>query len=274
MRRHIARLAPARQVPPFVIRERVEAGTADHDLDPRIHRGDEQRVVAAQGNAHATDAPAVDLAQRLEQVDRPHVIPDSLHRSAGVAQGGRVGLILAQQRVVGRDGHVTALGQLQGIARVVGPQAGGPPAAAAGPVQAQHGGRSTPQPTGDQQISGNAIARAGRVADLLPRDRGQRLRLEHLDRQGGLAAARRQRAHHKLHVGQDLLPPYLPGGKIVHRMDLSPGVLPDQQVHFVLVERRPGQWRRLASLGWRRRKLPQRRRQDHGERNQADTAGA
>ena len=62
--------------------------------------------------------PGSTSARSTEHVDRPDVVPDRLHRGAGVAHGVDVDLVLAEVGIVGGDGDITPLGQLAGVVQV------------------------------------------------------------------------------------------------------------------------------------------------------------
>ena len=142
--RHVARTGPTGHV---ILVEGAKPATGHHGLHPGVEEAEEDGVVAAQRVAEDADPLGIHLGARLQQVDGPEMVPDALHRAAGVAVcGSEVVGVFAQGRIVGRQGHVAALGQFQGVLQVrISGQPGGFGLAVPGRlVQAQHRGTTRP----------------------------------------------------------------------------------------------------------------------------------
>ena len=160
--RHVAVAGPAGKIALVIIVKGSEAATGHHRADPLIEHRREDRVVGAQRVPDAADPVGVDLRERVQQVDRPNVVPDRLHRPAGVVLAllPEVVGVVAERRIVGHDRHVAPRGQLVGVVQG-GSSAQSGRLVLADPgslMKAEHGRRLALQIVGHEQVGGHAVA--------------------------------------------------------------------------------------------------------------------
>ena len=139
--------------------------------------------------------------QAAEQIDGPQVVPDGLHRRAGVSQVVNVDLVFAEVGIVGSQRDVAPLGQLACVSQLeVLAEPGRLVLADCDRLmQAEHGrvfaAVRLPASIRNQQPGRHAVAGLGGECDLLARKAGFFRRRDHLDveRDPALAAGQRRR---------------------------------------------------------------------------------
>jgi hypothetical protein len=122
---------------------------------------------------NAADALGIDLGQRHQHVNRADVVPDALHRAAGIAVPSvEVVLVLAKRGKVRRQGDKPPLGQFQGVLQLwITRHAGWFVLAVRGRLmQAQHGGQRIAIRGRQEQPGRHHIVRLGAKRDLAARD--------------------------------------------------------------------------------------------------------
>src|SRR5262249_40305524 len=74
--RHVAVVPPTGEVALEVSGEAAKTTVGDDAFDPFVENRNKHAVVPAQGMANGANALRIDLRQRLQQIDGPHVVPD------------------------------------------------------------------------------------------------------------------------------------------------------------------------------------------------------
>src|SRR5262249_936649 len=116
--RHIAVAAPTFQIPIEVLGKGIESAVRYQGLDAGVEDGRKHGVVAARRMADAADPLWIDFGERLQQVNRPHIIPNRLQAAALEYALAEVEWVLAKARIVGRERDVAALCQVCGIVQI------------------------------------------------------------------------------------------------------------------------------------------------------------
>ena len=247
--RHVPVLRPALARLPGrrgILEVRIETAARHDHPNPFVEYGGVDRIVPAERRAEGGEAAALHERQRLQDVERPDVVPDRLHRAAHVPERLQVGIVLdadarsaaeSKRRIRRRNRDVPARDERLGVVLVAAEVRTGRRIRMPVTTRAHQAKDAGPQPgprcqrvLGNEEMRRHARARFSLVGDP-PADVGAEVFFlldADVERHALLRAG--QRSHHLLHAGENLRPPAMPIGKGPDRRDLALLVAKLQQV--------------------------------------------